>query len=123
MTGTFDINLTPDKRTILLHEEQTLIKELSVTSPLFRTNDKEQLTQFYDSFQHSLPLSQFLTSTKPRRTERIKAESPDSSLEPQPLPSSSNEDPAEQDVPEFSRTTNSASLSNHRSILRRKISQ
>ena len=30
--GTFDINLTPDKRTILLHEEQTLIKELSVNS-------------------------------------------------------------------------------------------
>lgn len=33
MTGTFDINLTPDKRTILLHEEQSLIKELSVHSP------------------------------------------------------------------------------------------
>jgi hypothetical protein len=30
MAGTFDLNLTPDKRTILLHDEQTLIKELSV---------------------------------------------------------------------------------------------
>jgi len=64
-SGTFDVNLSPDKRTILLHEEQALIKEIS-----------DQLTAFYDSFQHSLPISQFLTSKTPRRTERIKAESP-----------------------------------------------
>jgi DNA mismatch repair ATPase MutL len=28
--GSYDINLTPDKRTILLHEEQPLVKELIV---------------------------------------------------------------------------------------------
>ena len=38
IAGTFDINLTPDKRTILLHEEQTLIKELSVNSAACETN-------------------------------------------------------------------------------------
>ena len=35
MSGTYDLNLTPDKRTILLHEEQALVKELSVLSFLF----------------------------------------------------------------------------------------
>jgi DNA mismatch repair protein PMS2 len=35
-SGTFDINLTPDKRTILLHEEQTLIKELNVPTHILR---------------------------------------------------------------------------------------
>jgi hypothetical protein len=35
-SGTFDINLTPDKRTILLHEEQTLIKELNVSTHILR---------------------------------------------------------------------------------------
>lgn len=30
IVGTFDLNLTPDKRTILLHDEQSLIKELTV---------------------------------------------------------------------------------------------
>ena len=76
MTGTFDINLTPDKRTILLHEEQSLIKELSVPSLNDFANIEDQLTQFFDLFQHNLPLGQFLTSTKPRQTQLIKAESP-----------------------------------------------
>jgi len=39
---------------------------------------QERLTQFYDAFQHSVPLNQFLTSNKTRRIERIKAESPES---------------------------------------------
>jgi len=57
---------------------------------------KDQLTRFYDSFQHTLPLRQFLTSSQPRRTERIKAESPESEQGIQPLspeePSSSDQD-------------------------------
>lgn len=39
MAGTFDLNLTPDKRTILLHDEQNLIKELNVLRICYALSD------------------------------------------------------------------------------------
>lgn len=87
-SGTFDINLTPDKRTILLHEEEALIKQLG-----------DQLTQFYDSFQHSLPVSQLVMSNKPRRTETIKTETPEVEGAMQEIPLEENDDTDEFSTP------------------------
>jgi MutL C terminal dimerisation domain len=57
------------------------------------------LTQFYDSFQHSLPISQFILSQKPRKTETIKRES--SEDEPSQIPVESQDDvPQDDDVDE-----------------------
>jgi DNA mismatch repair protein PMS2 len=63
-TNSYDVNVSPDKRTILLHEQTTLLETLKVS-----------LTGLFERHQQSVPHSQLysakkLSSTKPQSVSR-----------------------------------------------------
>ncbi|KAI9846607.1 MAG: hypothetical protein M1837_003848 [Sclerophora amabilis] len=57
-TNSYDINVSPDKRTILLHDQSTLLENL-----------KASLTELFDGLDQTIPQSQTLSRKPPQSTQ------------------------------------------------------
>ncbi|KAF2817284.1 DNA mismatch repair protein MutL [Mytilinidion resinicola] len=104
-TNAYDVNVSPDKRTILLHDQTTLLEKL-----------KSSLTQLFEGQDQSVPQAQLSVRKLPDyRPLTVSRESPSVARELDLAPPDANEDDATQsecDEPQSSKSSDVAAHNN-----------